>query len=294
MRFSHEGLTLWYGTDDAPAPQDVGVPRDAVTITIGVQPPSPSNTVEVLYRVDQGLVHTLRAVLIHTDHAYDKQYFRATFPHFWTGNQVTYLPILFCAGRQVPDAVAAHSLPSSFRLEIPSAPRDVLAVHQESPTPPAPRQGSFPLNLEYLCTVTAQLNTHPEIIGVTPEGLKVDWFITGGTVSGPKLNARIRPEGGDWMTIRTDGIGILGIRSTFETHDGALIYMTTSGVFDLGEDGYHNFLNKKWPSAPAVRPVPRFITAHPRYQWLNRLQGFGVGEVHMADLLVVYDLYTAQ
>lgn len=130
------------------------------------------------------------------------------------------------------------------------------------------------------------LNTRPEVIGVTPAGLKVDWFITGGTVAGPKLNARVRAEGGDWMTIRTDGIGVLGIRATLETSDGALIYTTYSGVFDLGEDGYQNFLEKRWPSTPPVRSAPMFLTAHPKYAWRNRLQCLGVGVVYMDRLLV--------
>ena len=45
------------------------------------------------------------------------------------------------------------------------------------------------------------------------------------------------PGGGDWLTVRTDGFGILDVRATLESDDGALIYMAYSRLGDLGEDG---------------------------------------------------------
>jgi hypothetical protein len=60
--------------------------------------------------------------------------------------------------------------------------------------------------------------------------------------SGPKLQGKIRPIGGDWFTLRTDGVGILGMRATFELDEGALVYITFTGAGDLGADGYERFL----------------------------------------------------
>jgi len=74
----------------------------------------------------------------------------------------------------------------------------------------------------------------PEIIGPLPEGLRVSFYITGGEVSGPKVFGKVRPVGGDWMLVRRDGIGLLDIRTTIETRDGALIYATLGGTFDFG------------------------------------------------------------
>jgi Protein of unknown function (DUF3237) len=292
VQFNHEGLTLWYGTEDAPAPQGKDVIGQGTCITVGVSPINPSNQVMVHYCVDGGTAQTLSAILVRTDHQRGRQYFRATFPDFWRGERVAYRVVLLCAGRQVPDIETAKQFPESFGLARSTSHHSHRSSNGvESASLSATQRAKFPINLDYLATVTVQLQKPPEIIGETPEGLKVNWYVRGGGVVGPKLNAIIRPEGGDWMTLRPDGIGILGIHATLATQDGALIYTTYSGVFELGEDGYQNFLNQKWPNAPPLRSTPRFLTEHPRYKWLNRLQCIGVGEVRMSDLLVVYDLY---
>jgi hypothetical protein len=42
---------------------------------------------------------------------------------------------------------------------------------------------------------------------------------------------------------------------------------------------------------PWLRTVlPRVQTAHPDFQWLNRLQCLGIGEVNTEDLVVSYDV----
>lgn len=96
------------------------------------------------------------------------------------------------------------------------------------------------------------------------------------------------------MTIRTDGVGILDVRATFQTHDGALIYTDYSGVVDVGEDGYQKFLRQDLPPFLSLRIVPRYHTAHPEYMWLNRIQCPGIGEVDMARLEVRYDVYAVR
>ena len=297
MEFSHGGLALWYGTDDAPAPEGTEEARRGASVTIGVQPPNISNTVTVRYRVDGGPTRTVPALLVRTDYADAKQYFRATFPDLWVGDQVEYLPILSCAGRRVPDLGTAITFPSSFRLGAPLNPRG-RAVTRPDDSPQSslqsPQQGRFAVNLEYLCTVNIQLDASPVIIGVTPEGIRVNWSASEGVATGPKLNARLLPGASDWMTIRKDGVGIIDIRATLETYDGALILVNELGVCDFGEKGYQNFLDKNWPSTPSIRSAPRFLTGHPNYLWLNRLQGLGVGEVHMAEFRLVYDLFVAQ
>jgi len=37
------------------------------------------------------------------------------------------------------------------------------------------------------------------------------------------VSGKLRPVGGDWLTIRKHGVAILDVRATIETHDGALI-----------------------------------------------------------------------
>jgi Protein of unknown function (DUF3237) len=295
VRFSHQQLTLWYGTADAPAPlDDAIVARRGVSVTVAAQPPSPSNAVTVRYRVDQSPIQAVRAVRVRTDFAQGAEYYRANFPDFWTGERVSYLPILTCSGRRVPDRSAVETLPSFFLLGEPLSGVRVLdkpdpADDRAEWIPPSDR---LPYALEYLASVRVPLK-EPEIIGVTPEGITVNWFWypAQGVVVGPKLNARVRELGGDWMTIRHDGVGVMDVRATLETSEGALLYVTYLGHYELGENGYQNFLDRRWPTQAPTRTTPRFRTAHPKYQWLNRLQCLGIGEVRMKELAYTYDLY---
>jgi hypothetical protein len=256
VRFTNQLLTLWYGTDDAPAPGDDDTQgRRGVAITIGVQPVSPLNTVTTRYRIDGGCVQTLRAVRIRTDLARDVEYHRAVFPHFLTGERVEYLPMLSCSGRSAPDSATAATFPSFFRLgEDRSSRRGPAELGREtdrSTWVPSPKR--IPFELDYLATIRVPLG-QPEIIGSTPEGIRVNWYWSPaeGVVSGPKLTAKVRSNGGDWMTIRRDGVGVMDVRATLETSDGALLSADYQGYYELGSNGYQDFLDRRWP----VRAMP--------------------------------------
>ena len=289
MQFSHEQLTLWYGTVDAPAPAEDSVqPRRGVGVTVAVQPPSPSNVVTLHYRVDDGPLQTLRAVRQGTDYTRGVELHRVAFPDFESGQRVAYLPLLGCSGRSAPDPATALTLPSSFRL----APAAAEAVAPPAVARNGPRE---PYALEYLASLKIPLKP-PELIGTTPEGILVNWYWypSEGTVSGPKLNAKVRCLGGDWMTIRRDGVGVMDVRATLETHDGALLYVDYNGYFDLGENGYADFLAGRWPASAPTRTTPRFHAAHAHYLWLNRVVCLGIGEVDMHGMVYAYDLYAVR
>lgn len=146
-------------------------------------------------------------------------------------------------------------------------------------------------SMEQICSYTATLQAPPEVIGPTPEGLRLNVYVTGGDVSGPRIQGKVRPVGADWLTIRDDGVGILDVRATIETDDGALIYAAYQGVGDAGEDGYQRFLENNPPERLVIRAVPRFITSHPDYLWLNRLQCVNIGEADLVNWIVSYDVY---
>ncbi|MFY9608936.1 MAG: DUF3237 domain-containing protein [Blastocatellia bacterium] len=150
----------------------------------------------------------------------------------------------------------------------------------------------IPYTLEHIFSFTALLEKMPEVIGQLPEGMLINFYVTGGDIVGPKLNGKVRPVGGDWFTLRTDGVAIPDVRITFETSDGALIYVTYSGVMDLGADGYQKFLNQQLPATIPLRVTPRFHTASPAYQWLNRLQCIGIGQTDLGRLVINYDVYS--
>lgn len=152
----------------------------------------------------------------------------------------------------------------------------------------------FDYTLEHICSYTATLRQPFEVIGPTPTGLRINAYVTGGEATGPRIRGRVLSVGGDWLTVRPDGVGLLDVRATMETHDGALIFAEYSGVMDLGEHGHGRALAGDLPARAAIQAVPRFLTAHPAYLWLNRLQCVSVGEADLATSTVSYDTYAVR
>jgi hypothetical protein len=145
--------------------------------------------------------------------------------------------------------------------------------------------------LEHIFSYMATLAAQPEVIGPVAEGIRANFYATGGEVRGPRVRGKVKPVGGDWLTVRTNGMAILDVRATLETDDGALIMTAYQGVSDLGEDGYQKFLQQDLPAVIPIRIAPRYWTAHPKYAWLNRLQCLGIGEARLARNEVTYDIY---
>jgi len=102
-------------------------------------------------------------------------------------------------------------------------------------------------------------------IGPTPRGRLSLFPVVGGSFEGERLRGKVLAGGGDWVIATPDGAFELDLRVTLETDDGALIHMTFTGVRD---DARQYF-----------RTLPRFETAAPRYEFLNRLLAVGIGEI---------------
>jgi len=278
MECSHDGLTLWYDTPDAPV--------EAGAITVGVRPAHPANAVHVRYRIDGGFVRSAVATSLPALGSNGGQYFKAPLPAAPEGALVEVLPVLTAAGRQVP----APGGESWWRYRQADRPAGTGTGTGTIATL-LPR---FTRELEFLGTVSVLLGQPPEDVGVTPQGLRRTFYIQSGACAGPRLNAIIRPVGADWMVIQRDGVAIPNVRTTWETPEGALLYGEYSGVFDLGEEGYEKALRNQFPTLPVVQLAPRFVTTHPRYLWLNRLQCVGIGQVDMERLFVQYDLHAVK
>lgn len=135
-------------------------------------------------------------------------------------------------------------------------------------------------HLEHLFTYRIGFELPPEVVGPLPDGLRVNFELSGGAFEGPRLNGKLRPFGNDWLTVRKDGVGQLALRTTCETDDGAVIAYSFTGIIDLGESGYEDLLaGKLAPDGTWFRSAPKLETAHPAYTWLNRLQCVGIGQV---------------
>lgn len=156
-----------------------------------------------------------------------------------------------------------------------------------------PSDATIDFALEHVFSYTGTL-APPEVVGPVPEGVRVNFYSTGGEITGPALRGRVRPVGGDWMTVRRDGIAYLDVRTTFETHDGAIILVAYQGLVDLGEHGYDAFLRGELPPLVKLRTSPRLVTSHPDYIRVNRLFCIGVGEYRTDRGEARYDVYAVR
>ena len=147
----------------------------------------------------------------------------------------------------------------------------------------------YDYSLEYICSFTLTLRR--EMIGPLAEGIRVNYHITGGEVDGPKLRGKFRPGGADFVTMRRDGVAVLDIRATIETHDSAVIYVVGSGLAYTSEDAYERAMKGDLPPTIPLRAVLRLATVHPDYLWVNRLQFVEIGEQVRARDEVRVDLY---
>jgi hypothetical protein len=132
------------------------------------------------------------------------------------------------------------------------------------------------LPVEFLFTMHATL-APPVVIPEGPHGTRVLVSVTGGTVTGPRVNGTLYAAGGDWVTIRKSGSAQLDVRVTLSTDDGAAIYMSYLGI--LGTDR-------------VARVAPLFQTSHENYLWLNDVQAVGIGKPGVNE--VTYDVYALQ
>jgi hypothetical protein len=146
------------------------------------------------------------------------------------------------------------------------------------------------LKTEHLFHYTATL-APPEVIGPVVEGIRVNFWVTGGEARGPRISGRLRPEGADFFTLRPDGVGLLSVKAVIETDDGALIDLSYEGLSDLGPDAHAKFLAGDIPQRLELRTLPRLRSAHPAYADLARRMYVGVGVGLMDQLSVSYDVY---
>src|SRR5215469_5025851 len=107
MRIENEGMAFWYATTDAPAPVGNILLREGqreaiVTITVGVQPASASNSVIVRFSVNGGPPQALASSFSHQDVKQRAQYFSVRFPPLRVGDRVDYTPVFRYPGGQIP------------------------------------------------------------------------------------------------------------------------------------------------------------------------------------------------
>jgi hypothetical protein len=264
-------------------------PGTAPVVAVAAAPRHPSNAVLVQMRRDGGPAQPVRGMPETAPLKEGAQWFRAIFPHLDKGRRIDYQVELIRAGQLLATLPADGSWLTVIGgpdEAAPSGGRSPVHSTGASPSPGGPR---WAFDLPFFAALT--VNLRPEILGETPEGYRINFFVENGRVRGPRIDAVVRRDGSDWIQVRPDGIVKPDIRLTLETADGALILYRAGGVCEFGSDGYAKAAAGQFTGCPPFYATPTFVTAHPDWTWLNRCQGFGIGRVVMEELQVQYDIY---
>jgi uncharacterized protein DUF3237 len=120
----------------------------------------------------------------------------------------------------------------------------------------------------------------PLAVGAGPRGTRLIAVVTGGKVSGERISGEIL-GGGDWVLVDAEGFGAVDVRLHVRTDDGALLYLTYTGVVEF-TDAVNAALAEgrgtEWGDQ-YLRVTPRIEAGDPRYAWVNHT--VFVGEARM-------------
>ena len=137
------------------------------------------------------------------------------------------------------------------------------------------------MKLEPLMNYHANL-TQSLAVGKGPSGNRLIVEVDGGEFEGPKLRGTIRKAScADWLLLDDDGNGHLDVRATFETHDGAYIYVQYFGRFvmtpaiqaALAGEGETDYGEGRFYTNP------RMESGDERYKWVNNVVAVAEGRL---------------
>ncbi|MGD1065462.1 MAG: DUF3237 domain-containing protein [Vulcanimicrobiaceae bacterium] len=129
----------------------------------------------------------------------------------------------------------------------------------------------------------------PVDFGLTPRGFRRRIVpITGGTVEGPRLRGRVLTGGGDWQTIRPDGVWELDARYALEADDGTPIKVINNALRHAPPAVMARLTAGETvpSSAYYFRGTPRFDVAEGPHDWLTRTLFVATGE-RLRDVVVI-------
>ena len=145
------------------------------------------------------------------------------------------------------------------------------------------------LKLEPLLRFTNPVTV--QAIGRTPFGERTTYIVGEGVFSGPRLRGRILAGGGDWFVRGADDLARLDVRKTFETHDGALIHVTYTGLYKFTaavSEALSRGGDAQFGDTLFMAQV-QFETGDRRYAWLNAT--LAVAEARETAAGVEYQLF---
>ncbi|KAK3670488.1 hypothetical protein LTR78_009592 [Recurvomyces mirabilis] len=148
-------------------------------------------------------------------------------------------------------------------------------------------------SLQFLFHLECDMETFRHI-GEGPYGDRSTVIFKGGRFEGPKLRGEILPGGGDWEIVRNHGdqqTAHLNTRYNLVTHDGATIYLQTTGT----RTGSRSVLEKLGndtsidPDQFKMRLHLTMETGDERYNWIN--SGVFIASSGRNGDQVIYDAY---
>lgn len=142
-----------------------------------------------------------------------------------------------------------------------------------------------------LASGTFWFEQSPERIGPAPDALVAHHVLSSGILAGSLIPMLVVQSGGEWLTLRGDGVAIVEGRHALRlAHE--FVFARITGLYDLGEDGFERGLvGEGLQGAARAELAVRFHTASPSYCWLNRLQCLVLGERDFTNCSLTVDVY---
>ncbi len=136
-----------------------------------------------------------------------------------------------------------------------------------------------PPKLEHLCDLAVTIAA-PVEVGQTPAGLRRMIPITGGTVTGPRVNGKVLAGGADFQLILGGGTQAhLDARYVIELGDGSRVFVQNTALRVASLENSQRIMNGQPvnPDEVYFRCQPKLEATTPEWAWLSESQFIGVG-----------------
>jgi hypothetical protein len=133
--------------------------------------------------------------------------------------------------------------------------------------------------LEHVCDLAVTISA-PIEVGLTPAGLRRMIPITGGTVTGPRLNGKVMAGGADFQLILNGGTQAhLDARYVMELDDGSRVFVQNTALRVASLENSQRIMHGQPvdPSAVYFRCQPKLEATTPEWAWLSESQFIGTG-----------------
>jgi hypothetical protein len=136
-----------------------------------------------------------------------------------------------------------------------------------------------PPSLEHLCDLAVTIAA-PVEVGQTPAGLRRMIPITGGTVTGARVNGKVLAGGADFQLILGGGTQAhLDARYVIELGDGSRVFVQNTALRVASLENSQRIMNGQPvnPDEVYFRCQPKLEATSPQWAWLSESQFIGVG-----------------